>query len=517
MRALISVYDKSGVVDLARDLVALGWEILSTGGTRAALVAAGIPVTEVASVTGFPEILGGRVKTLHPLVHGGILARRDLPEHTAQMRHHQIEPIDMVVGNLYPFAETLERGDVSDEDVLEQIDVGGPAMLRAAAKNYQHVLALVDPADYEPVLASLRDGGVDAATRRRLAARAFQHVASYDTQIASYLRGEDDAFPEELTVSMRKAEDLRYGENPHQQAAFYVQSPSVGLSSTLAGGRQLHGKALSYINLLDIDAALACVRDYAAPCAAIVKHATPCGLACGETIVDAYRRALECDPMSAFGGAVALNRPVDLALGQVLAEQHFDDMVAPRFDDDALALLMKKKNLRIYEVDFSPVPPWAAGRNPTLKLDVRRVSGGFLVQTPDRVPEDGVSMKTVTEREPTFEEVTDMLFAWRAVKHVKSNAIVLASRLALVGIGAGQVSRVDAVDIALRKARGRAIGSVLASDAYFPFPDGPELAAHGGVTAIIQPGGSIRDSEIIREANRHHMAMVFTGTRHFRH
>jgi phosphoribosylaminoimidazolecarboxamide formyltransferase/IMP cyclohydrolase len=517
MRALLSVYDKAGIADLGRELVGLGWEILSTGGTRAALAAAGVPVTEVSGVTGFPEILGGRVKTLHPLVHGGILARRDLPEHAAQLKHHQIEPIDMVVGNLYPFAETLERGDVADDDVLEQIDVGGPAMLRAAAKNYRDVLALVDPADYEPVLAALRDGGVDEATRRRLAAKAFQHVASYDTQVASYLRGEDDAFPDELTISMRKSEDLRYGENPHQRAAFYVQSPSVGVSSTLAGGRQLHGKSLSYINLLDIDAALGCVRDFAAPCAAIVKHATPCGLACGENVVDAYRRALECDPMSAFGGAVGLNRPVDRATAQELAQHHFDDIVAPHFDDDALALLMKKKSLRIYEVDFSPIPAWAAGRNPTLKLDVRRVSGGFLVQSPDRVPEDGVSLKTVSDREPTLDEVTDLLFAWRAVKHVKSNAIVLASRLALVGIGAGQVSRVDAVDIAVRKAKGRAVGAVLASDAYFPFPDGPELAAHAGVTAIIQPGGSIRDAEIIREANRHHMAMVFTGARHFRH
>jgi phosphoribosylaminoimidazolecarboxamide formyltransferase/IMP cyclohydrolase len=517
MRALLSVYDKTGIADLGRDLVGLGWQILSTGGTRAALASAGVPVTEVSAVTGFPEILGGRVKTLHPLIHGGILARRDLPEHAAQMKHHQIEPIDMVVGNLYPFAETLERGDVTDEDVLEQIDVGGPAMLRAAAKNYRYVLALVDPADYEAVAAALRGGGVDERTRRRLAAKAFQHVASYDTQVASYLRGEDDWFPDELTISMRKAEDLRYGENPHQRAAFYVQRPSVGLSSTLAGGRQLHGRALSYVNLLDIDAALGCVRDFAAPCVAIVKHATPCGLACSETVVEAYRRALECDPMSAFGGAVALNRPVDRATAEELSQHHFDDLVAPHFDDDALALLMKKKNLRIYEVDFSPVPAWAAGRNPTLALDVRRVSGGFLVQSPDRVPEDGVSLKTVTDREPTLDEVTDLLFAWRAVKHVKSNAIVLASRLALVGIGAGQVSRVDAVDIAVRKAKGRAVGAVLASDAYFPFPDGPELAAHGGVTAIIQPGGSIRDAEIIREANRHHMAMVFTGMRHFRH
>jgi len=517
MRALISVYDKTGIVELASRLVELGWEIISTGGTRAALAAAGVPVTEVASVTGFPEILGGRVKTLHPLVHGGILARPDLPEHAAQMKHHQIEPIDMVVGNLYPFAETLERGDVGDDDLLEQIDVGGPAMLRAAGKNYHHVLVLVDPADYDAVLAGLADGGVDEPTRRRLAARAFQHVASYDTQVASYLRGDEDSFPDELTFSMRKSEDLRYGENPHQRAAFYVHSPAVGVGSTLAGGRQLHGKSLSYINLLDIDSALASVRDFAGPCAAIVKHATPCGLACGESIAEAYRRALECDPMSAYGGAVALNRPVDLATARVLAEQHFDDMVAPRFDDDALALLMKKRNLRIYEVDFSPVPPWAAGRNPTLRLDVRRVSGGFLVQTPDRVPEDSVSMKTVTDREPTLEEVTDMLFAWQAVKHVKSNAIVLASRLALVGIGAGQVSRVDAVDIAIRKSKGRSVGAVLASDAYFPFPDGLELAAHGGVTAIIQPGGSIRDADIIREANRHHMAMVFTGERHFRH
>jgi phosphoribosylaminoimidazolecarboxamide formyltransferase/IMP cyclohydrolase len=517
VRALISVYDKTGVADLARGLTELGWDLLSTGGTRAALAGAGIAVTDLAAVTGFPEILGGRVKTLHPIVHGGILARRDLPEHVAQIRHHKIEPIDMVVSNLYPFAETLERGEVSDEDVIEQIDVGGPAMLRAAAKNYGDVVVLVDPADYEPTLASLRGSGLAAPERRRLAAKAFQHVANYDTQVASYLRGEEDAFPEELTISMRKAEDLRYGENPHQRAAFYVQTPSVGAGSTLAAGRQLHGKALSYVNYLDIDAALAAVRDFAAPCVAIVKHASPCGLACGETLVDAYRKALECDPMSAYGGCVALNRPLDMDTARAIAETHFDDIVAPHFEDDALARLMKKRDLRLYEVDFTPVPEWAAGRNPTLRLDVRRVSGGFLVQTPDRLSEDEVSLKTASDREPTLDEITGMLFAWRAVKHVKSNAIVLARQLALVGIGGGQVSRVDAVEIAVRKSNGRSVRSVLASDALIPFPDAAEAAASAGVTAIIQPGGSLRDAEIIRVANRHHMAMVFTGARHFKH
>lgn len=516
-RALLSVHDKSGIAELARELVGLGYEIVSTGGTCAAIAAAGLPVTELASVTGFPEILDGRVKTLHPLVHGGILARRQLPAHVAQLAEHGIAPIDLLVSNLYPFGATLAREHASDEEAIEQIDVGGPAMLRAAAKNHRDVVVLVDPADYDGVLRQLRNGEVDLAARRRLAAKAFQHVASYDSQVAGYLRGAADELPEELTLAMRRVELLRYGENPHQRAAFYAQLPSVGIAPTLAGGRQLHGRSLSYINLLDIDAAMAASRDFAAPCVAIVKHATPCGLAQGATIAEAYRRALACDPLSAYGGAVALNRPLDLATARILAEHHFDDVVAPRFEADALALLSKKRQLRIYEVDDAQTPAWALARSPTLGLDVRRVSGGFLVQTADRLPEEGVELTTVSEREPTAAELGDLLFAWRAVKHVKSNAIVLASDRALVGIGAGQVSRVDAVDIAVRKSQGRATGAVLASDAYFPFPDGPEIAAAAGVTAIIQPGGSIRDAEVIALANQRNMAMVFTGNRHFRH
>jgi phosphoribosylaminoimidazolecarboxamide formyltransferase/IMP cyclohydrolase len=518
VKAIISVYDKTGVADLARGLVDLGYEVISTGGTRAALAAAGVPVTDLASVTGFPEILGGRVKTLHPVVHGGILARRDLPEHVAQIEHHGVAPIDVVVGNLYPFADTLEREESSHEDIVEQIDIGGPAMLRSAGKNYRDVLVLVDPADYEPALAALRAGSIDEAFRRRLAATAFQHVASYDTNVAAYLRGDTGELPSELTLAMQKVEDLRYGENPHQRAAFYVQTPSVGVNGTLAGGKQLHGKSFSFVNLLDLDAALACVRDFAAPCVAIIKHATPCGLACADTIGEAYRKAIECDPVSAYLGCVALNRTVDVETVDLMSGTPFDDIVAPGYTDEALARLMKgRKNVRLFEVDLSPTPDWQRERNPLLRLDIKRVSGGFLVQSPDVLAEDEVSLKTVTDREPTLDEVTDMLFGWRAVKHVKSNAIVLAHRLALVGIGGGQVSRVDSAEIAIRKSQGRSVGAVLASDALIPFPDTVELAANAGITAVIQTGGSIRDAEIIQVANRHHMAMVITGTRHFRH
>jgi len=517
VRALISVYDKTGVVDLARGLAELGFELLSTGGTRAELQVAGLAVRDVAEVTGWPEMMGGRVKTLHPAIHAGLLARRDNPDDMVQLRDQGVEPIDLLVSNLYPFLEALGDPNATHADVVEKIDVGGPAMLRAASKNYAHVVVLTDPADYGPVLAALRNGGVDATLRRRLAAKAFQHLAAYDTHVAGYLRGTEPEFPDELTFALRKRQELRYGENPHQRAALYVQTPALYERATVAGGRLLHGKELSYLNLNDINAALAAVRDFAAPCAAIIKHANPCGIACAERLEDAYRRALAADPMSAYGGAVAVNRPLDVATAELIAEHHFDDLVAPGFLPGALARLQRKRNLRVFEVDIGPLPPLVDSLAPTAHLDVRRISGGFLVQTPDRLAEDDVSLKTVSAREPTLDEVTDMLFAWRAVKHVTSNAIVLAKELALVGLGAGQVSRVDAVDIAVRKSQGRSVGAVLASDAFFPFPDGIEVAARAGVTAVIQPGGSIRDEEIIREVNRHHMAMVFTGTRHFRH
>ena len=503
MRALISVYDKSGLVDLASELVGLGFELVSTGGTFRALRDAGLPATELAAVTGFPEILDGRVKTLHPAVHGGLLARRDDPAHVGQLAEHGIAPFDLLVSNLYPFEATME---------LEQIDVGGPAMLRAAAKNHAHVLVLVDPVDYAPTLAALRAGAVGEAARRRLAAKAFQHVASYDTLVAAWLREGDDELPEQLTIAMRKAQPLRYGENPHQRAALYLETPSAGLESTLAGGKQLMGPELSFNNLLDMDAAVACVRDFAAPTAVVVKHGNPCGLASAGTIAEAFAKALATDPMSAFGGAIALNRPLDPPTVEAMGGQVFHDLAAPAFEPAALDGLRRRKNLRVFQVAAGEPP--AVGR---FTWDVKRVSGGYLVQTPDRLPEDGLDPRVVSKRQPTDAEMRDLRFAWRAVKHVRSNAIVLARELALVGIGAGQMSRVDSAEIAVKKSGGRAAGAVLASDGLIPFADGAEAAAAAGVTAIIQPGGSVRDEDVVAVADRAGMAMVFTGQRHFRH
>jgi phosphoribosylaminoimidazolecarboxamide formyltransferase/IMP cyclohydrolase len=389
-------------------------------------------------------------------------------------------------------------------------------MLRAAAKNHAHVLVLSDPSDYEPALAALRSGAVDATLRRRLAAKAFQHVASYDTLVAGYLRGADDELPAELTIGLRKVQSLRYGENPHQRAALYLETPSAGLEATLAGGRQIQGPELSFNNLLDMDAALACVRDFAAPTAVIVKHGNPCGLASAESVAEAFAGALATDPMSAFGGAIALNRPFDLATAAAMGGQVFHDLAAPAFEPDALEALRKRRALRVFEVPAAAGAGGAAARA-RFPYDLKRVSGGYLVQTPDRLDENAVELRVVSARGPTPEELSDLGFAWRAVKHVRSNAIVLARERMLVGIGAGQMSRVDSVEIAVKKSSGRAGGSVLASDGLIPFADGAEAAAAAGVTAIVQPGGSLRDDEVIAVANRHHMAMVFTGVRHFRH
>ena len=516
MRALVSVHDKRGLVDMCRGLVELGCEVVSTGGTFAALSEAGVAATELSAVTGFPEILDGRVKTLHPAVHAGLLARRDDARHVGQLAEHGFAPFDLLVVNLYPFEATLRRPEATDEQIVEQIDVGGPAMLRAAAKNHAHVAVLADPADYESALEALRGGGIDPAMRQRLAARAFQHVASYDTLVASYLRGGAAGFPGELTIGLRKVQALRYGENPHQEAALYLETPGAGLEATLAGGRQLQGPELSFNNLLDMDAALACVRDFASPTAVIVKHGNPCGLASADTIGEAFASALATDPLSAFGGAIALNRPFDLATASAMGGQVFHDLAAPSFEADALQALRRRKNLRVFEV------PDAASRSPGAArarwpYDVKRISGGYLLQTPDRLAEDAVELRVVTARGPTEVELRDLRWAWRAVKHVRSNAIVLASGQALVGVGAGQMSRVDSVEIAVKKSAGRAKGAVLASDGLIPFADGAEVAAGAGVTAIVQPGGSVRDDDVVAVANRHDIAMVFTGARHFRH
>ena len=517
MRAIISVYDKTGIVEFARGLSEMKIEIISTGGTQAVLAEAGIPVTTVSEVTGHPEILGGRVKTLHPAIHGGILARRDDPGHMAELRERGIQPVDLVVVNLYPFAQTASQQGASQEEILEMIDIGGPSMLRAAAKNYRDVAVVVDPQDYPVVLAELRGGqGVSESTRRRLAARAFQHTAFYDAQIADYLRPDGELFPVELAVPLKRMQELRYGENPHQAAAFYLDASTRPLPPGVAVANQLHGKQLSFNNSYDLDAAWAIATDFAAPAVAIVKHGNPCGLACANSVVEAYRRALSTDPKSAYGGAVGVNRVVDEATAEELVRVFFEDLVAPGYTDGALEILKGRRDLRVMAVGED----WEArqrGIGGIPALDFKRVLGGFLVQERDSNPEGSVSTDVVTRREPTLEELTDLLFAWRAVKHVRSNAIALARKLALVGVGAGQMSRVDSVELAIKKAGDRAKGSVMASDAFFPFPDGIEAAAAAGVTAVIQPGGSVRDQEVIRAANAAQMAMIFTYRRHFRH
>lgn len=509
MRAILSVWDKTGLVEFARGLNELGVEIFSTGGTKSALEKAGVPVRSVGELTNFPEILDGRVKTLHPAVHGGILARRDLESHMAQLVKQGIQPIDLVAVNLYPFVQTVAREEVSLEEALENIDIGGPTMIRAAAKNFAHVLVVVDPADYAPILEKLRSGKVDIPERMKLAQKAFQHVATYDTAISSYLRPKDEIFPQEMTIALRKLQDLTYGENPHQEAAFYKEEVIGKGEPDIAGATQISGKALSFNNILDIDGALRAACDFSAPTIAIIKHTNPCGLASHEDLAEAYRRALAGDPVSAFGGIVASNVTIDLATAEEISKTHFDGIIAPEYEEGALSLLTRKRDLRILELG-------AVAKGKSAALEFRRVSGGFLASTADFTAED-LHLRPVTERQPTPEEIRDLLFAWRAVKHVKSNAIVLAKDRALLGMGAGQPSRVDSVAIALKKAGDRAPGSVLASDAFFPFPDGVALAAKGGITAIIQPGGSVRDEDAIRVANEHNIAMVFTGMRHFKH
>jgi phosphoribosylaminoimidazolecarboxamide formyltransferase/IMP cyclohydrolase len=539
MRAILSVSNKRGIVEFASGLRELGFDLYSTGGTKRTLTEAGIAVQSISEVTGFPEILEGRVKTLHPRVHGGLLARRNVPGDLEEIARHGIDPIDLVCVNLYPFAETVARPDVALADALEQIDIGGPTMLRAAAKNYPSVIVVCDPDDYASVLDGLRAGGIDAERRRQLAAKAFQHTASYDTVIAEYLRGEADPFPQQLTVALEKVRDLRYGENPHQKAAFYRELSPVMSGLRISNARQVHGADLSFNNILDADAALNAVADFLAPTVAIIKHNNPCGLATRPTLAEAYQRAFEGDMVSAYGGIVALNRPVDAETANLIAETFYEVIIAPSFEKEALAVLTKKRNLRLLEIgDWlvnQPPRPTSAdddwqrlvaeanepSRPPSghlpVEYDLRRVSGGLLVQTRDTAPVDPLRLTVASARRPTLEELTDLLFAWRVCRHVKSNAIVLAKDLMMLGMGAGQPNRVTSVALALERAGDRAPGSVLASDAFFPFPDGVERAAKGGVTAIIQPGGSIRDAEVIKTANEHGMAMVFTGMRHFRH
>ncbi|HEY8342754.1 MAG TPA: bifunctional phosphoribosylaminoimidazolecarboxamide formyltransferase/IMP cyclohydrolase [Calditerricola sp.] len=508
-RALISVSDKTGLLDFARELAALGVEIVSTGGTARFLREAGVSVTPVSDVTGFPEILDGRVKTLHPRIHGAILAVRDNDEHQRQLAEHGIRPIDLVVVNLYPFRETIARPGVTPEEAIEQIDIGGPCLVRAAAKNHAYVTVVTDAADYPLVLAQLKARGeVDLETRRRLAAKAFRHTAAYDAAVARYLtKRAGEAWPETLTLSFEKVQDLRYGENPHQGAAFYRTPDRV--SGTLATAEQLHGKELSYNNLLDADAALAVVQEFAEPAVVVVKHTNPCGVGTGQSLLEAWRRAYEADPVSIFGGIVAANRPIDEATARTMREVFLEIVLAPDFAPEALAVLKEKKNLRLLRV--------ALPDRPSLELRLTSVAGGVLVQERDVRDLTEADLRVVTDRAPTEEELRDLLFAWKVVKHVKSNAIVVAKDGQTLGVGAGQMNRVGAARIALAQAGEKAKGAVLASDAFFPMPDTVEEAAKAGITAIIQPGGSIRDADSIDAANRYGIAMVFTGIRHFRH
>jgi phosphoribosylaminoimidazolecarboxamide formyltransferase/IMP cyclohydrolase len=504
--ALLSVSDKTGLADFARSLTELGWQLVSTGGTARALREAGLAVRDVSDLTGFPEMLDGRVKTLHPKVHGGLLGKRDVADHTAAMRQHGIDPIDLVVVNLYPFRETAAKSGVSADEVIENIDIGGPSMLRSAAKNFASVTVVVDPGDYPRVLDALRRGS-DAELRRDLAAKAFAHTAAYDAAISGWFAAErGERFPETLTLPARRAQSLRYGENPDQRAAFYVEG-----SEGLAALTQRGGKELSFNNLLDLEGALLAADPFGdEPCCAIVKHTTPCGLAIGSDALDAYKKALACDPVSAFGSVIAFTIPVDDAAAEAVSSLFVECIVAPKFSDGAVEILARKKNLRILE---------GVARWPAAALDLKRVRGGFLAQ--ERAPAPNAdAWRVVTDRQPTDRERIDLAFAWRAVASVKSNAILLARDGATIGIGTGQMSRVDAAFVAVHKARQAGHdtrGAALGSDAFFPFRDGIDQAAEAGVTAIVQPGGSVRDEEVIAAANQHGMTMVLTGQRLFRH
>ena len=516
MKALISVYDKTGIVKFARLLHQAGVGLISTGGTHQVLTQeGGLPVQQVSELTGFPEILDGRVKTLHPRIHGGLLARRDLPEHIEELERQGIEGIDLVVVNLYPFVDTISKPDVTLNDALENIDIGGPTLLRAGAKNFPFITVVVDPADYGWVADRVLSTGPSLEERRRLAATAFRHVSLYDTSIGQYLSHPQsdghspaavEAWPQELSLNYLKLQELRYGENPHQGAALYVPPYDGG---GIARARQLHGKELSFNNLLDADAAWRTVGDFEEPSVVVIKHTNPCGLASHADQAEAYRRAYSGDPVSAFGGIIGYNRTVTASAAQEMSNVFYEVVVAPGYEPEALELLRARRNLRILAV-----PPISGDCVP---YDIRPLSGGLLVQTQDSIAKDPASWETVSKRAPTSEERRDLAFAWKVVKHVKSNAIVLARDHTLVGMGAGQPNRVTSVHLALRAAEDRASGSVLASDAFFPFADNVELAAKGGVTAIVQPGGSIRDEEVLAAANEHRIAMMFTGVRHFRH
>lgn len=511
-RAIISVSDKTGIVDFAKELSSCGVDIISTGGTYKLLKENGLNVTEVSDVTGFPEMLDGRVKTLHPKIHAGILARRDKSEHMKAIKDRGIEPVDMVVVNLYPFKQTVLKPGVAFEDVVENIDIGGPSMIRAAAKNYKSVAVLTDPSQYADVLAQLEENGeVDEKLLEKLMAEAFITTANYDAMIAQQMQRKFiEGFPESYPIPMEKAEDLRYGENPNQKAAFYKEPFTPG--PTVAKAEILHGKQLSYNNILDLDKALDIVMDFEKPTAAVMKHTNPCGLASASTIKEAFTVAYDVDPMSAYGCVICLNRECDLDTAEEIYKHFVEAVMCPDFTAEALELLEKKKNIRLLRTN-EPIGPAYRVR----EYKMKKVQGGILVQTDEDVNVTRENLKVITKRAPTDEEIDAMLFAWKLAKHVTSNAVVYVKGERAVGIGAGQMSRVDSAKIAAAKANEPTKGCVMASDAFFPFRDGVDAAAEAGITAIIQPGGSIRDQEVIDAANEHNIAMVFTGCRVFRH
>lgn len=517
-RALISVSDKTGVVDFARGLSELGVELLSTGGTASAIREAGLEVTDVSVFTGQEEILGGRVKTLHPRLHAALLAKRDNPEHMETLEREGIEPIDLVCVNLYPFSETVARADVTEDEAVENIDIGGPTMIRAAAKNHRSVAVLVRPESYDAVLAEMEgsDGAISEETRHWLANEAWAGIARYDAAISRWFGHRYESFPQHWVFSYEKFLDLSYGENPHQKAALYIESGAR--SHVLARMAKLHGRSLSFNNVLDLDAATKLLGEFEEPAAVVVKHNNPCGAAIGAGAADAYEKALACDPLSAFGGVIALNRPVDAALAERLHANFIEVLIAPGFDDEAIEILTQKEAIRIlHNAEDQSLEP--------RERDLKRVRGGLLVQTPDLIEEDRESMEVASAAQPSDDAWRDLEFAWRVCKHVRSNAIVIAKDGATLGIGAGQMSRVDSVRIAIDKARDARgdeaavllAGSVVASDAFFPFPDGPQIAIDAGSSAIIQPGGSKRDSEVVAVCDDAGVAMVMTRRRHFRH
>lgn len=508
-RALVSVSNKEGIVPFVKGLVDKGIEVISTGGTSKMLEENGVKVIGISEVTGFPEILDGRVKTLHPNIHGGLLAIRNNEEHQKALAEHQITPIDLVVVNLYPFKQTIEKQDVTYEDAIENIDIGGPTMLRSAAKNHQDVTVVVDPSDYNVLLDMIeRDGDVSIEKKRQLAAKVFRHTAAYDALISEYLTkqaGEEN--PESLTVTFEKVQDLRYGENPHQKAAFYKKP--IDVSSSIASAEQLHGKELSYNNINDADAALAIVKEFDKPAVVAIKHMNPCGVGVGESVEAAYTKAYDADPVSIFGGIIAANREIDRETALKMKEIFLEIIIAPSFSEEAISILTEKKNLRLLKVEIT--------NNSKAERKLTSIHGGLLVQDEDTFGYDDANISIPTKREPTEKEWEDLKLAWKVVKHIKSNAILLAKDDMTIGVGAGQMNRVGAAKIAFEQAGDKAQGAALASDAFFPMDDTVEAAAKAGITTIIQPGGSIRDEDSIKKCDEYGIAMVFTGVRHFKH